>query len=148
MVLSLTDICLVSLRDSVENGKAQNWHLVPPKLRQMVLDMVLMHGTINEDNCLRQLSSVEFLDGFTSFSTQSGYFEEEKYLTRVAETMALILPNGQTMGSDILRLDLAIGVHPKSSRVTVQHIAHLVAVCPNLISLAVRENDLGFLFAD
>lgn len=60
----LMHTCLVSLRGSMEKGKAPNWRLVPPILRQMVLDMVLMHGTIHEENCE---GSIEFLHGFTSF---------------------------------------------------------------------------------
>lgn len=93
--------CVIAIRNGFENGTIQWPHLLQlqPNLRQYVLDMILMHGAIDQPNCISTLSSVEFLDGLTSLDTQRGNVDDTRYLERVTDSISK--ENGKTIGKGI-----------------------------------------------
>src|SRR4051794_16378345 len=108
MVLSLFDICRLEIRNGIEKGSTMPVHLLPPILRQSILNTILMHRTINEPNSLALLTSKEFFKDLTLLNTQLGHVDDHKYLDRVATTLAMASENGKTIGSNISELHLSL----------------------------------------
>lgn len=106
MVLPLIDLCLISLRDAVEYDRFPYIRLLPPGLRQSILNAILMRGSINNPRCLSLFSSVEFLQGFTSLNLQCGIVDDRQYLTRITDTLCATTENGDTIGKLIKALNL------------------------------------------
>lgn len=141
-MLSLREICHLEIRNGVENG-IMPAQLLPPAQRQLVLETVLMRGTINEPGSLAILSSKEFLTDLTVFNTQSGIEDDHEYLDRVANSMAAIAPNGEKIGSSISELRLNIYFRYRklkegSEALDFQNVFRLIGECPRLTKLDLR----------
>lgn len=145
MVISLFDICRLKLRDGLTKGMFSNVHVLPPDLRQSILDSVLMHGDIDNPNSRSILNSKEFLTDMTSLDIQSGKIDDSKYLAIVAKSLSTKLPNGQTIGSRITELKLnyfdsiyEIDFDIFEFPVNLKSFLRLIGQCPNLKKLHLK----------
>lgn len=150
--LSLSDLCLTTLRDSLEAGIPQSLGQMPPKYGPLLLDMVLMHGTANEPVCASSLASVEFLRHFDSLNTQLAEYDVHLLLDRVTTSLSLGPSDGPHLGSTITTLCLNLHGYylfccgpycgnstyakAKIKESTARSVFGVIAQCPNLKSLS------------
>lgn len=139
MVLTLSELCLISIRNGIENDQIRHSHLLPPKLRQPLLDLVLMHGKINRPNCIESLSSMDFLSELTSFDTQNGNLDDRRYLDAVSESLGrepsvIKKLKVNCYGRYVFRSDPICTFEPT----TLSNVVRLVSQCGDLQSLCIR----------
>jgi len=148
MVLSLVELSLISLRDNLEAGIRQNVHQMPQSLREELLKLVLMHGSVNKPVCAELLGSVEFLRGFTSLNTQYGHKDDHEFLDIISKSMAVVSENNQTIGDGIKSLYLNVYEcytgdedDDRAKKVNFPSIVRLISACPNLEKLDLKMVD-------
>lgn len=155
MVVSLFDLCRVTVQEGIESGKIRYvHHILSPAVRQSVLDMALMRGDISNPNYLEVLTSVEFLNGISSISIRRLLMEQEdvkrsfalQFWQKVADSLSVVMPDGKTLGADISKLELdiwllAIDKEECEKETNFQIVVRLIAQCPNLRSLGLHYCD-------
>lgn len=144
MILPLSTLCLLALRDGLRDRPHPYLHLIPSKeQRQQLLNFVLLsNGIIPQRNAWSSLSSLGFLQDFRSLDFQHGAARDGNFLDAVAKSLGEVRPGGDTIGDGVTEAKLNCGlVEVNGTFVTwnLGDVIQLVGKCKNL-----KQLDLAF----
>lgn len=125
MASSLQEICLKSIQEALESGPFPIIYRQELKIRKLFLESLLTRWDVpNSPTCIEKVTSIEFLDGFTTLDLQRGITlenSEGKYLPytisdhelldRLVASLSTVLPNEKTLVMDIVELKLNVYHH-------------------------------------